>query len=559
MLNVASAAAAREVDEGHRLLCAGRLIEAGETFRRVLETAPTFVPALVGLAIAADAVANPALAMRAAEDALRVEPNNAKALLALARALRVLNQPLRAAEVFERMAAAAPDSVDAVVGLAQSRQLAGELEAARVLFRRAAEMRPDHPVTVGAYLYHLHYLPGISPEEIFGEYRRMLGDVKVPRRAYANVAEPERVLKVGYVSPDFRTHSVARFIEPLLAHHDRSQVTVVCYNNFRLTDATAARLRGLAPVWRDVGWLSDEALEAQVVADGIDILVDLAGHSGDGRLTCFARKPAPVQVTWLGYPNTTGLRAVDYRITDALADPPGAEALHTEKLLRVAPPFLCFQPEREMPAVGGLPAREKGYVTFGSFNNVAKVNGELVGCWAEILRRVPGSRLLIKSPPLTEPAMQERVRGMFAARGIGADRIEVVGYLQEVAGHLGAYNRVDIGLDTFPYHGTTTTCEALAMGVPVVTRAGAAHVSRVGVSLLTAVGHPEWVARDAEDYVRIAAELAGDVERLARVRAGLRGELLASALTDGAGFARRVEAGYREIWRAWCAGQGEKR
>jgi predicted O-linked N-acetylglucosamine transferase (SPINDLY family) len=305
--------------------------------------------------------------------------------------------------------------------------------------------------------------------------------------------------------------------------------------------------------WRSLVGLSDAQAAELIRQDRIDLLVDLAGHSAGNRLPVFARKPAPVQATWLGYPNTTGLDTVDYRLTDALADPVGQTDLHySEALIRLSPCAWCFAPGASLPVA----ARREGPVTFGCFNNFAKVTDPLLALWGRILQAAPDSRLLLKARGLSSETARLRVRQHLGALGIAPERLELRGYTPDHRGHLALYAQMDIALDTFPYHGTTTTCEALWMGVPVVTLAGSAHVSRVGVSLLCNAGLPELVAATPEDYVRLATGLASDRQRLAELRHTLRHRMEQSPLMDAPRFARDIEAAYREMWRQWCKTHG---
>lgn len=403
-------------------------------------------------------------------------------------------------------------------------------------------------------LMSMQYLQDIGSQELLEAHRRW-GAAHGGRNVagqWSNVRDPERPLKVGYVSPDMRTHSVAYFLEPLLANHDPAAVVSVCYSDVPQGDATTQRLRALAVHWRDTAGLTDQQLADRIRADQIDILVDLAGHTSKNRLKVFTFKPAPLQVTYLGYPDTTGLDTVDYRITDATADPAGAEAFHTESLLRLDGCFLCYRPAADSPPVSALPMGAAGGVTFGSFNNMAKLSPAVLELWVRVVDAVPGARLLIKNPSLADTATRERCYQWFAQQGVGADRVELLGPTAGRSEHLALYSMVDIALDTFPYAGTTTTCEALWMGVPVVTLAGARHAGRVGASLLAAVGHPEWVAASPEEYLALATELAADPQRLGEIRAQLRGQMRASALCDEHAFARVLEQAYRDIWHRWC-------
>ncbi len=365
--------------------------------------------------------------------------------------------------------------------------------------------------------------------------------------------DPRRRLRIGYVSPDFKQHAVGTMALPLLACHNREEFEVSCYAQAREPDAMTERFRGHADHWRSTVGLCDEQLADLIRQDQIDILVDLAGHTAGGRLLVFARKPAPVQMTWLGYPNTTGVCTIDYRITDAHADPPGSgAALGVEQLVRLPRTNWVYQPPDNAPAPNHRPAA--GAVTFGSFNNFAKVTEPMLVLWARILHAVPGSRLLLKAQGLGSQSTRQRVWELLARERIDPARLELRGWEPGHGGHLALYNRVDIALDPFPYHGTTTTCEALWMGVPVITLAGRTHVSRVGVSLLRNMGLEELIAASPENYVALAVELANDLPRLSRLHSTLRKRMEQSPLTDAPSFAREVEAVYRRVWREWCAG-----
>jgi len=333
------------------------------------------------------------------------------------------------------------------------------------------------------------------------------------------------------------------FFEPILEHYDRAAFEAFCYFNWRQGDEVTARLKSRAAGWREVAGMSDERLAEQIRKDEIDILVDLAGHSAHNRLLVFARKPAPVQVTYLGYPGTTGLAQIDYRLTDAIADLPGkAEALHSERLVRLRCAW-CYRPAEDCPEVGPLPAESaeaRGGITFGCCNHLAKLSPETIAVFGQVLQAAAGSRLLLKSRGLESPQAQQKLIEAFSRQGVAGSRIEMLAATSRHRDHLEVYHRIDIALDTFPY-------------VPVITLAGRAHVSRVGASLLSAVGLSELVARDSAEYARLAASLAGDVPRLAELRRTLRERMAKSPLTNGAAFTRNLEAAYRDMWRRWLS------
>jgi len=434
----------------------------------------------------------------------------------------------------------------------------GRHEEAVAQYREALRLKPDYEEAASSLLFALCYPAGLAEHEVCAEHLSFGARHRFAPAPHDNDKGLERQLRIGYVSADFRAHAVARFIEPVLRHHDRCRFQIFCYSNVSVPDAKSAELEGLADRFVNIAGVPDQAAQELIRRDRIDILVDLSGHTAGNRLPLFARKPAPVQVTWLGYPQTTGLGAIDYRITDQVTDPPGASQPHyAERLLRLPGIFSCFAPPEEAPEVGEPPFLERGSITFGSFNNPAKITPETVALWARVLQGVPCSRMLVKGYALADAGSRERLAALFAGHGVGPERLELIGNTASYREHLALYRQVDIALDTFPYHGTTTTCEALWMGVPVVTLAGATHRSRVGASLLGCVGLEELVAQEAQGYCDAAVGLARDAARLARLRVTLRPTMAASALTDGAGFTRQLEAAFREIWRDWAAGRAK--
>ena len=374
-----------------------------------------------------------------------------------------------------------------------------------------------------------------------------------PAAAIAD-ADPERRLRVAFLSPDFRRHSVAFFIEPLLAHLDRRQFEIFLYHDHFDLDEVSGRLSGLADAWHHVAGLPNDALHAQIAAAPPDILVDLSGHTSPNRLPLLARRLAPVQVTYLGYPGTTGLSVMDYRFVDAVSDPAGeGDHYHTEQLVRFAPTAWAYLPSGDAPAVAPPPCATGRPVPGGCFNKYAKVTDGILGQWARILTAVPGSRLMLKARGLENPVLLAHAKQRFAAAGLDPARVMFRGRTPDGRSHLATYDEIDVALDTFPYNGTTTTCEALWQGVPVVTLTGDTHASRVGTSLLAAAQHPEWVACDWGDYVRKAVGLVAQPARLEATRSALRGELHRSALLDHATHAARFGHALRETWRHACA------
>jgi predicted O-linked N-acetylglucosamine transferase (SPINDLY family)/predicted SAM-dependent methyltransferase len=436
----------------------------------------------------------------------------------------------------------------------------GRIEESIAALRKLLQWTPDNSDSYSDLLLTLNYSESLSPREIYEEHRRYAARFARPYVSPPPDRSGPRRLRIGYVSPDFRSHVVALFLEPIIELHDRGRFEVYCYYNHRREDDFTAHFRAMADHWRDCVELTDAALADRIRDDRIDILVDLAGHTGHNRLRVFAMKPAPVQVTYLGYPNTTGLSAIDYRITDALADPPGeADRMSAETLVRLPRCFHCFRPRPDSPDVSPLPAAATGQVTFGCFNNFAKLSEGFFDAAIAILKAVPGSRLWLKAQPLDTPYVAERVRRRFAQAGIAPERLELTGWLAFFGDHMKAYHSVDIALDSFPYNGTTTTCEALWMGVPVVTVEGDRHAARVGSSLLHSVGLEELVAKDVAGYVEICRRLAGDLERLAGLRSGLRERMRRSPLRDERAFVGVLERRYLDMWQTCIAGRASGR
>ncbi|MCK4783493.1 MAG: tetratricopeptide repeat protein [Desulfobacteraceae bacterium] len=417
-------------------------------------------------------------------------------------------------------------------------------------FRKSLALQPAYD-THSILLFILNYLPNISQAEIYSESLRWDELYASPplldeRSDDKNQGEGRR-LKIGYLSPDFCDHPVSYFIEPVLRSHDREKVMVYCFANVENPDTVTQRLRSAVDIWYDIRGMEDTKVIELIKKSGIDILVDLAGHSQDNRLLVFTQRPAPVQLTWLGYPNTTGIKSIDYRLTDAIADPPGeADSLHNEELIRLPNGFLCYQPDPITPATRPSPCLRNGYITFGSFNNMSKVSTEVVLLWAKILNSVVDSRLFLKCSTFENFERIERYMKMFEAAGI-ADRVEILGRLPRKDDHLNLYRKIDIGLDPFPYNGTTTTFEALWMGVPVVTLRGQRHSGRVGASIMFHTDLEELVAESQEEYRTLAISLAHDVDKLAKLSNSLREKLKQSSLMDRRQFTKTLEGVYRRI------------
>jgi protein O-GlcNAc transferase len=495
-------------------------------------------------------------AVAAYRQAISIKPGYAEAHANLGVVLKDQGKLDEAVAACRQAISIKPDYAEAHsnLGVALNRQ--GKFVEALAAYRQAISIKPDYAEAFSNLLFCLNYDDKSTADHLFATHREWderYGRQAARPSAYANAREAGRRLRIGYVSADFRRHSVAYFLEPLLRAHDHERVEVFCYADVARPDAVTHDLRAFADHWLVTVGMADDALAQRISADGIDILVDLAGHTAKNRLRVFARKPAPVQVTWLGYPNSTGLNSIDYRLVDAITDPEGvSDAFASETLIRLKGGFLCYAPVADAPALSPPPSLTTGVVTFGSFNNPAKVSAATLDVWAALLARLPKARLLLKGKQFADAATRASFLARLGERGVPAERVELMAWLPGAAAHLALYHRVDIALDPFPYNGTTTTCEALWMGVPVVARRGDRHAGRVGASLLGQIGLTDLIAGSAEEYVKIALVLADDPARLNDLRYSLRPRMAGSPLCDAGAFARKIEAAFRAMWQHWC-------
>jgi predicted O-linked N-acetylglucosamine transferase (SPINDLY family) len=542
---------------GDALQLAGQLDRALDAYRRALRLAPEFGLAHLGMGHALLAQARFSEAAESLGRALRARPGDECVHNGLG-SVHLCNGDLDEAVAGYQRALLLKPGLGYIrhnLGVAYLGQ--GRLDDARACFRESVKSQPDQAVFHDSYAGACLYDPQATPQFILSEHRAW-AERHAPGagvfRHWDNTTDPVRPLRVGYVSPDFRSHAVAYFVRPILRGHDRTQVETVCYSDVPAPDAVTVELRGLAHHWRDVYGMPTDRLAAMIRSDRIDILVELTGHTAWNRLPLMARKPAPVQVSCLGYPATTGLPQVDYRLGDTVTDPPGEPGAYAEELVRLPGCFCCYGATPGAPAVVGLPAQWSGRVTFGSLHRLAKLNGPVLDLWAEILAEVPSSRLLVSRNTLRGEAAR-RLREEFRRRRVADERVEFRNTQSVNLRHLGAYHDIDIALDAFPWNGHTTACEALWMGVPVVALRGDRHSARMTASVLTATGLSDWIAESREEYVEIAVRRARDVSGLATLRAGMRDRIAASPLCDAAAFTRALEDAYRLMWRRWCAGR----
>ena len=498
-------------------------------------------------------------ALRQVNKAIRLQPKLTDAQFNRAMLLKMQGNWKEALQSLRHVVRLLPECHEAWNEIGHLHMMSGNPEAAKDAFLRAAAS-PEHGAQAYSnFLLALNYQCA-NPDEVLAQHRQWacrFADGIASFDSWPNAPRESRRLKIGYVSPDFHSHSVAFFAEPLLRTHDRARFEVHCYSASTRRDAMHERLRGLADVWRDTAALDDPQLARCVREDGIDILIDLSGHTSKNRLRVFAMQPAPVQASYIGYPNTTGLSAIQWRITDAIADPPGADAWYSEKLVRLSGGFLRFSPPDAARKVSreasDAQVRRPG-VTFGSFNLLAKMSDACLKMWADVLHAVPDSRLFIKNVAMVDADVRSHLLSRFRRLGIAKERLEFAPWNVSLENHFRAYRDVDIALDTFPYNGTTTTCEALYMGVPVVSRAGNVHAARVGASLLSRVQLGELVAETSEDFVRICARLANDREHLLACRRTAHAQTR-RVLCDAESWIGELEGGYRMMWRQWCMAQ----
>jgi predicted O-linked N-acetylglucosamine transferase (SPINDLY family) len=531
----------------------GAFREAVDAFQQAIALRPKYAEAHSNLGAALRECGHLDDAAAACQKAIELKPDHPEAFNNLGNVYRDNRQHDEAIAALRQAISLNPDFVQALDNLGQALKDAGQLDESIALHRRALAIKPDWAVTRSNLLLVMHYHPDVSPAALAEEHRHWNRQHAEPLKKlvvpHNNDRDPDRRLRIGYVSADFRSHPVGRFMAPLLENHDKSRVEVFGYFNHAAPDATTDQLRSAADVWRDIAGFSDEQVAKQVRDDRIDILVDLSLHTGGNRLLVFARKPAPVQVSYLGYCSTTGLDTIDYRLSDPYFDPPDQdESVYSERTIRLPETYWCYRPGIDVP-VGPAPALASGQVTFGSLNNFCKISGPALTAWAGILRAVPRSHLIVH-------AHQGRHRQELLQRlegdGIDAGRVRFVCELP-IERYFQQYHEIDICLDTFPYAGGTTTCDAAWMGVPTVSVRGRTAVGRGSFSVMSNIGAEELVARTPEEYVNLAVDLANDLPRLGAFRSTLRPRMEASPLMNGPRFAANVEAAYRRMWHDWCA------
>jgi protein O-GlcNAc transferase len=530
-----------------------QLDEAVASYRQAIGLKPDFALAHSNLGNALLEMGQLDQAIDSYQQAIRFRPDFPDAHYSLGIALRRKGQLDDAVAANRRAVGLRPEWAEAHNNVGDALKGSGQLDEAIDAYREAIRLKPDFAEAHSNLVFSLCYHPGYDAKMIQDELRRWSRRHAEPLkkfiRPHTNNRDPERRLRIGYVSPDFCQHVVGRNILPLLRQHDHVQMEVFCYANMAHDDGLTREFRRLADFWRSIAELSDSQAADLIRQDGIDILVDLALHTAGNRLGVLARKPAPVQITFAGYPGSTGLDTIDYRLTDPSLDPPGLnDQFYSETSYHLPDSFWCYDPLVAEVAINAPLAQSHGFVTFGCLNNFCKVNEQVLLLWARVLNTVSDSRLLLMSP---EGNSRERIQNRLHSEGIDDQRVEFVSK-QSRSEYLLTYNRIDIGLDTLPYNGHTTSLDSFWMGVPVITLVGQTVVGRAGLSQLTNLGLPEFIAKTPEQFVQIAARLAGDLQYLSHVRANLRTRMAQSRLMDAEAYTRAIESAYRDIWRRWC-------
>jgi protein O-GlcNAc transferase len=551
---------------GNALGGLARFQEAAASYRRALVLEPDRVDILCNLAGALLSDEQFDAALDVASQALRLKPNDPETLQAVAAVHQGRQELDEAIALLTRAIAEVPTSAPIINSLGNAFRVSGRLTEAIECYIRANQVGEEDIVAASNYLYSLQFHPDYDPHRILAEHRRWDDKYAGPLRdsisSHPNDRSPERRLKIGYVSPDFRAHCQALFTEPLLANHDHEKFQIFCYSTGLKPDGVADRLKTYADVWRTAPGVSDAGLAEMIRADEIDILVDLTMHMAFCRPLVFARKPAPVQVTWLAYPGTTGLAAMDYRITDPYLDPPNLhDDRYSERSIRLGDTFWCYdalgmEPDRtangpQLPQPNELPALRNGFITFGCLNVICKINDSVLKSWGKIMNAVDRSRIRILAP---NSDIRQAIRDRMNESGVSPDRVEFVSR-QSRRAYLHEFHRIDLCLDTLPYNGHTTSLDSFWMGVPVVTQVGATVVGRAGFSQLSNLKLTELAATTEEEFLQIAVDWCRDLSRLAELRRSLRARMLASPLCDGPRFAKNMESALRAVWREWCLQQ----
>lgn len=518
--------------------------QAVTCYEKALQLIPKYPEALNNLANVHRKQGDIVTAIKLLLRALELQPEYAVAWHNIGICYREQGELQQAVTAYQKSLHFHPKNALALYDLGNALIAQGLLDEAMQAYDAAIEAAPQLSIAHSNKLLAMNYSTACSADDIFQASLKFQDFFS--STSYINQPNKTRTgkIRVGYVSGDFRRHSVSYFLQSLFRHHNRDTFELICYSDVKNNDEYTVFFKQHADIWKTIVGLSNEQVAHTIAEDCVDILVDIAGHTSH-RLEVFAHKPAPIQVTWLGYPGTTGLSSIDYRFTDEISDPPGeSDRHHTETLIRLSSGFLCYTPPLHAPSISQPPQLETGRITFGSFNNISKITPETIAMWSTLLKRIPNAQLLLKSHALYDRETSNRYLKSFITQGVTPGRVVIKPWTQTTESHLAMYNEIDIALDTFPYNGTTTTCEALYMGVPVITLCGDRHASRVGASILHRVSLDALIATSQENYIEKAIALANDTARLTELRTTLRNRLLTSPLGDGATFTKNVEDAY---------------
>lgn len=539
----------------------GNTEEAEAEYRVILKNHPEHCDTLYSLATLLHELHKPKEAHTIFKKLLSIKPDMHDALVALG---NLLNEQANygmdwaleeALECYCSAAALQPENYSLHITIGNLHVVRGEIDEALARYRVACALKPYDQIARSCFLMTSQYHPAPDIKALYEDALLwpQFCTADIPRtKEYSNSHEPDRPLRIGYVSADFKTHPVGFYILPALFHHNSDQFEVFCYSNSMDSDNTTKRIKGYSDAWRNVSDLNDEELHDQIARDKIDILIDLSGHTRGNRLTLFARKPAPVQATWIGYFFTTGLKEIDYILMDDTAVLAGEERYFTEKVIKLPMTRFCYEPPKYAPDVSNLPAYRNGYITFGCFNNLAKVTHSVIHLWARVLESVPDSHLFLKSQTLGSDSVKERITNQFAKEGISPERLLLRGASPH-AEMLAEYGEMDIALDPFPFNGGLTSCEALWMGVPVITLFGNRPIARQTSGFLKTIELDGFTAKSEKEYVELAVNWSRSIDKLSEIRSSLRNKMNQSLLCNGKEFTYNIESTYRKIWQEWCS------
>lgn len=542
---------------GLKLLRSNDLKQAKSVFKKVLTGNPRHADTLNYLGSIEASFGNIDQATRFFERAIALKPRNYNYYNNFGYALELNKRYAEAIEILKRSIELNPGYSRAYLNLGNAYKGIDDISMAYKCYQKSLQIQPDLFLACSNLLYLSNTLPYYTNKEIYKLHTENIAIFKENNSRFIaphkNSPDPQRKLRIGYMSSDFREHSCSYFIEPILNNHDPEKFELYAYYNYTAIDNTTERIQKYFDVWRVTANHSDKEIAEAIRADNIDILIDLSGYTAHSPVLVLTHRPAPVQISWMGYPNTTGITDAGYRITDSYSDPvDSAGEFYTETLLRMPDCFLVYKPPTDAPNVAEIPFKKNGFITFGSFNNNVKINEKVISLWSKILKSIPDSKLLLKSAGFDNNEVRKKLFKQFETQNIREDRIILSGKMESTRDHLMLYNKVDIGLDTFPYNGTTTTYEALWMGVPVITLKGDCHRARVGTSILCNVKLSEWVAENEDEYIAIAKKMASETALLDTLRKRMRMQMKESPLMNTAGFTQQLERKLGEIWATWC-------